>query len=74
MFEDILQEKKEFTREEKTLIFVLKTLNDLVDKGFCEGGGYEITEKGLEILGDFVPTEQEMKDCIENLKNSGDVA
>jgi hypothetical protein len=69
MFEDII--KKDITREQKVLVYVLKTLNDLVEKGIMEGGGYQVTEEGLKYIKGFEPTDDELRECIDLLKADG---
>ena len=69
MFEDIISEK--FTREDKAIVYAIKTLNELVDKGLVEGKPFEITEKGFEMIEDFEPTDEELRLAMEKLKVAG---
>jgi hypothetical protein len=78
MFEDVLKPENEeeidinnLTRDQLTIIYVLHTLNELVDKGLMEGKMCEITEKGLDLIKGFEPTEEELADCIQNMKEQG---
>ncbi len=70
MFEDILS-KDEFTREDLVILYTIKTLNELVDIGIMEGKPFELTEKGLEAIKDFEPTEEELKFGVNSLKVGG---
>ena len=72
MFEDIL-EKKDWTREERVLLSVIITLNDLAEMGIFTEGQFEIVdiEKAKEIAGDISPTEDEVKEIIVWMKAEG---
>ena len=69
MFEDIITES--FTREDKAILYAIKTLNDLVDKGLVEGKLFEVTEKGFEMIKDFEPTDDELIFAMDCLKIGG---
>lgn len=76
MFDDVLDAEEKFdinniNREQKTLIYVLNTFNELVEKGLMEGGGYEVSETGLELIKGFEPTEEELQECIRQMKEQG---
>jgi hypothetical protein len=77
MFEDVLVPEEEeidlenLTRDQLTVIYVLKTLNELVDKGLMEGKMYEITDTGLGLIKGFEPTEDELAECIRKMKEEG---
>ena len=72
MFEDIVVEEEiEWTREQKTIVYVLKMLNELAAAGFLTGGEYTVSEKGLKVIEDFEPTTQEIDDCIGIMKQQG---
>jgi len=72
MFEDIVVEEEiEWTREQKTFVYVLKMLNELVEAGYVLGGEYTVTEKGLKVIEDFEPTTQEVEDCVGIMKQRG---
>ena len=72
MFEDIL-EKKDWTREERVLLSVIITLNDLAEMGIFTEGPFEIVdiEKAKEIAGDISPTEEEVNSIIVWMKEEG---
>jgi len=72
MFEDIL-EKTSWEREERVLLSVIITLNTLTDKGILSEGPFEIPdmERALEVVGDVVPTEDEIKEVIGWMKAEG---
>jgi len=64
MFNDIIKEKEEFTRMELAMIYTIKTLNELVDKGLVENKIFEVSESGMELIKDFKPTDDELKQCV----------
>ena len=72
MFEDIL-EKTSWERGEKVLLSVIITLNTLADKGILSEGPFDIPdmERALEVVGDVVPTEDEIKEVIGWMKAEG---
>jgi malate/lactate dehydrogenase len=69
MFDDIISE--DFTREDKAIVYAIKTLNELVDKGIVNGQPFEITDKGFEMIVDFEPTDEELKEAMEKLSIAG---
>ena len=72
MFEDIL-EKTTLTHEEKVLLSVIKTLNDLTEMGILSGGAFTFPDpkKVDEILEDFEPTEDEIKEVMAWMAEKG---
>ena len=72
MFEDITKDTV-ITREQKAMLYVIKTLNELVDMGIMEGKPFEVTEVGLEHIKDFEPTDEEMKIAVLSLKALGHI-
>lgn len=52
---------QELTREEKSVVFCIKTLNDLIEEGLVTGGKYKVTEKGLKEIEDFKPTDEDIE-------------
>lgn len=72
MFEDIL-EKTIWTREEKVLLSVIITLNDLAEMGIFTEGPFKVMdiEKSKEIVGDITPTEEEVKTIIAWMIHEG---
>ena len=72
MFEDIL-EKTVLTHEEKVLLSVIKTLDELRDMGILSGGAFTFPdpERVDEILGDFQPTEDEIKEVMAWMAEKG---
>lgn len=59
------------TRKHKALVYVIKTMNELVDKGIMKGKPFEVTEDGLELIKGFKPTNDEIKIAILKLKSMG---
>jgi c-di-GMP-related signal transduction protein len=72
MFEDIL-EKSSLNHNEKVVLSVIRTLNELVEKGILSEGPFTFPDpkKVDEILGDFQPTEDEIRDTIIWMKSKG---
>jgi hypothetical protein len=72
MFEDIL-EKSSLNHNEKVLLSVIRTLNELVEMGILSDGPFTFPDpkKVDEILGDFKPTEQEIKRTMTWMKSEG---
>lgn len=70
MFDDLLKKRK-FTRQEKAIIYVVKTLNELSDMGILEGKAFTISKEGLEAIEGFEPTSEEIKNVMEMLANEG---
>ena len=70
MYEDIM-EKKEYSRFDLTCLYVIKTLNELVDKGIMTGNLWEITDSAEELIKDFEPTDEEMQLVIVLMKKDG---
>ena len=61
----------ELTHEEKCAVFCIKTLNQMVDKGLVQGKPYNVTEKGLEAIEGFEPTEEDIRLGMEILASNG---
>jgi len=61
----------EITREEKCLLFAIKTLNELSEMGVLSNGGLKIDENAKIILEDFEPTTEELEKAINILKQEG---
>jgi len=70
MFEDLMNQD-EFTREQLVMIYVINTMNELVDMGLLEGGVFNVTEKGLKLIENLDPTEEEIIKAIDGLKLAG---
>lgn len=66
-----LDSEKPLTCLEKSVVYCIKILNELVDAGIIEGKPYEVTEKGLKEIKDFDPTDEELKDGMLVLKSQG---
>lgn len=64
MFEDIIKEDKEFPRMQLALIYTIDTLNSLVDKGIVKEKIFEVSDEAKELIKDFEPTEDELKQCV----------
>ena len=62
---------RELTRHEKSIIYCLRTLNELVKTGLLTGGMYQLTEKAQEAIEDFKPTDEEMELAMNALKRDG---
>jgi len=69
MFDDIISE--DFTREDKAVVYVIKALNELADRGLVKGKPLDLTEKGLEMIEGFKPTDEEIELAVYNLKENG---
>lgn len=65
-FEDI-----QLSRVDLVIMYVIKQINEMIEQGLMEGSMFELTEKGEALLGDFVPTEEEIQACIESLIRDG---
>jgi hypothetical protein len=64
---------KKLNRIEKTIIYVIKSLNELEDAGLLEGRAFDVPEnKNLEKqMEGFEPTPEEMFSVINFLKKEG---
>ena len=73
MFEDITNTEGEVSRKGLVILYVIRTLNELVDKGMLVGKAFELNEKAHELLEglDPLPTDEEMKEVIDLLKLEG---
>lgn len=74
MFEDLTTESnegKEYTRNQKAMLFVIKTLNELCDEGVLTGKVFDIVNEALEAIEGFKPTDKEIIECIAVLKEEG---
>ena len=69
MYEDIL-EKKELTRKDLTVLYIINALDKLRDMEIIEGGVFKITDDGREILGNFKPTTDELNDVLRLMKGA----
>jgi len=67
MFEDII----DYTREQKTFIYILNSLDEFKKMGLIEGGMFEVTQKGLDAIEGFEPTDEEIQKCMEEMRNEG---
>ena len=68
-----MEEKIEFCREDKVLIYVTGVLDNLKQKGIIEGGGFKLGTIGIEaykklIKDGFVATDEEIKAAIDALQ------
>lgn len=61
----------ELTRIDKAIIYSIKTLNDLVEKGVLEDGGMTIGSEGEELIKGFKPTKEELEIAMAILKKEG---
>ena len=67
MFEDIMNgDKIDMTREEWICLYVLRVMNELVEKGFMTGNPVKFTEKGDQVLNEWLennphPTDEELE-------------
>ena len=59
------------TREEKVTLYVIKTLNKLVDVGILEGQVFTISKQAEEAIKDFKPTSEELKEAVLAFKREG---
>lgn len=64
----------ELTRTDKTILFVIQSLNELAEIGIITGGGLNIDERAKEIIKDFKPTGDEIREVILSLKRQGFIA
>lgn len=72
MFEDILgRDKIELSRLQKTIIFVINTLNELSDKGLLKGKAFKLSEDALGLIEGFKPTDDEIILVLGMLKEKG---
>lgn len=73
MFEDIVNSKEKLTRDQEVILYVINTLNELVQKGLLEGGCFELSEEAKQIVKemDFEPTEKEIEKVMVYLKQEG---
>ncbi|MFW9871589.1 MAG: hypothetical protein ACFFG0_00640 [Candidatus Thorarchaeota archaeon] len=60
-----------FNRQEKSMLFVIKTLNELVKKGILTQGGFQLSSKAEEAIKGFKPTDIEIQQAMAILKNEG---
>jgi hypothetical protein len=79
MFEDILNniekdKKIELSRIQKTFLYVINTLNELVDKGIMEGKAFELSDNAYQYIEDFEPTDEEIQICMSYMKSEGYIA
>ena len=51
----------DYSREQMVILYVIKNFKDLTG---CEESEFQITENGDQSLGDFVPTDEEIYDCL----------
>lgn len=72
MFEDLL-EKTSFTHGEKLILYVIRTLNEIVEMGLLSKGPFVFTdpEKVNEVLEDFRPEDKEIEETIVWMKMEG---
>lgn len=65
-----------FSRIEKALLYVIKILGELHQLGLVTEGPFIIkdTKKVEQILGDFKPTKQEMREVIDWMKEKEYIA
>jgi hypothetical protein len=61
----------ELTREQKTILFVINTLNELADEGILTKGPFEIDPEYKAIIKSFNPTPEEIKEVIDLLRLEG---
>lgn len=75
MFEDIMNNNIELTREQKVILYVINTLNTLVEQGLLEGGCFELSEEAKQIVEemDFEPTEKEIEKVMIYFKQEGHI-
>jgi len=59
------------TREEKVTLYVIKTLNKLVDAGILEGQAFIISKQAEEAIKNFKPTSEELKEAVLAFKREG---
>ena len=76
MFEDILNNNEdiELNRIQKTFIYVINTLNGLVDAGIMEGKAFELSNDAYKYIEDFEPTDEEIQICVFYMKSEGYIA
>lgn len=63
----------ELSREEKCILFTIKTLNELTDMGILTGNGLKIDERAKDLIKDFKPTKEEVELAIIILKREGHI-
>lgn len=61
----------ELTRMDKTVLFVIQSLNELAEIGIMSNGSLSIDERAKESIKDFEPTKDEMREVISSLKKQG---
>lgn len=71
MYEDLLEKGIKLERDQKAILYVVKTLNELSDKGILKGKPIEITEKGLKEIKDFEPTNDEIQEAVKKMAVMG---
>lgn len=59
------------TRKEKSILYVLNTLNVLAEQGLVTDGGIEIDEKAKKTIEQFKPTEEELQETMAILNQEG---
>lgn len=59
------------SREQKAILFVIKSLNKLVEMGIMAGGNLQLDERVENIIKDFNPTDDELKKAVAILKHCG---
>lgn len=58
-------------RIQKTVVFCVQMLNELVEDGILEGGAYSVSEQGEKEIEDFKPTEREIEIAMAILAKDG---
>lgn len=58
-------------RQQKAIVYVFNILNNLVDQGVLEGNAFLVTQQGLEWLGDFQPSTEEIDWAMEVIATGG---
>jgi hypothetical protein len=64
----------EISRLDKSILFVIKALNILAEKGLVTNGNMAISSEALEMIKDFKPTKEEMETAVAILKKEGHIA
>jgi len=70
---DWIQNAREvsLSRQDKCVIFVIKTMNELIEKGFLTGSAFTISKEAEEIAKNFKPTLDEIKEVVMWFKMGG---
>ncbi|MHA1701442.1 MAG: hypothetical protein ACTSWK_04150 [Promethearchaeota archaeon] len=61
----------DITRKEKTIVYTVKMLNDLVKMGIISGGALKLGENAEDIIKDFEPSQDELEEAMLLLKQQG---